>query len=363
MLDTAGTHFPFDSGDAWFLLVAPGLLLFSLFMVYPVAYLIYLSFTNARPRNMFSGDEQFVGGPEVLGVTLPLENYTQLFATGPVLRADVPLWQVWDVVRWSNFNAEFWNSFGITWLWVATSVTLKLLVGITIALVLTHELVRGKRGMRALAILPMGLPNIFTITVWRGIFSTANYGLANQFITYSAEKINAVIGAVNAVFGVVGVEVGKLAVQEVSWLTDRWMAFVAYNVTEAWLAYPFIVIITVSALQDVPKELHEAAKVDGAGFLTRFVHVTLPSIKRPVMFASILTAAASFQQFLIPFVFNEGGPGRKNELLIVYGYRQAFSKDFYGEGAAIMLTVILTIGVFMWINVKKGKLAEGVDSQ
>jgi len=79
-------------------------------------------------------------------------------------------------------------------------------------------------------------------------------------------------------------------------------------VTEAWLAYPFMVIITVSALQDVSEELHEAAKVDGAGHLARFRHVTLPSIKRPVLFATILTSAASFQQFLIPFVFNTGGP-------------------------------------------------------
>jgi arabinogalactan oligomer/maltooligosaccharide transport system permease protein len=363
ILDSVGAHSPFDRGDAWFLLVAPGLLLFSLFMVYPVAYLIYLSLTNARPSNLFRGEEEFVGGPEVFGVTLPIENYTQLFATGPLIRADVPIWRVWDLVAWGNFNVEFWNSFGLTWLFVATSVTLKLFVGISIALVLTHHRVRGKRGMRALAILPMGLPNIFTVTVWRGIFSTANYGLANQLLTYTAAKINGVIGAINAVTGVVGLELGTLAVQEVSWMTDRWMAFAAYNITEAWLAYPFILLITVSALQDVPKELHEAARVDGAGFLTRFVHVTLPSIKRPVMFASILTAAASFQQFLIPFVFNEGGPGRKNELLIVYGYRQALGKDFYGEGAAIMLTVVLVIGIFMWINVKKGKLAEGVDTE
>jgi arabinogalactan oligomer/maltooligosaccharide transport system permease protein len=141
----------------------------------------------------------------------------------------------------------------------------------------------------------------------------------------------------------------------------RWMAFLSYNVTEVWLAYPFMVIIIVSALQDVPEELHEAAKVDGAGFLGRFLHVTLPTIKRPVLFASILTAAASFQQFLIPFVFNRGGPARANEFVIVYGYREAFRFQQYGEGAAVMILAIIIIGAFMFLNVKKGRLADGVN--
>jgi arabinogalactan oligomer/maltooligosaccharide transport system permease protein len=258
--------------------------------------------TNAKPSNLFAGEEQFVG----------FENYVQVLG-----------------------DPAFWNSIGTTWLFVATSVVLKLLLGVTIALVVTNDWVRGKRFLRSLIIIPMGLPAIFTITVWRGIFSPAEFGLANQLLS---------------TFGV----------ESVAWFQQRWLAFVSYNVTEMWLAYPFIVIITVSALQDVPESLHDAAKVDGAGFLARFRHVTLPSIKRPVLFASILTAAASFQQFLIPYVFNDGGPARKNELVIVYGYREAFEFNQYGLGAAIMLVAVVFIGIFMWVNVKKGRLAEGV---
>ncbi len=200
----------------------------------------------------------------------------------------------------------------------------------------TGERVRGKRFMRALIIIPLGLPGIFTITIWRGIFSSAEFGLANQFLRMAG-------------------------LDSIAWLSERWMAFLAYNVTEAWLAYPFMVIITVSALQDVSEELHEAAMIDGAGFFARFLHVTLPSIKRPVLFASILTAAASFQQFLIPYVFNQGGPSRTNELLIVYGYREAFRFQKYGGGAAIMLVALASSASFMMLNVKKGQLADGVD--
>ncbi|EMA60907.1 carbohydrate ABC transporter permease [Halorubrum kocurii] len=301
-----------DKRDASLLFVLPGLFVFSAFMLFPVLYLVGISFTNAEPANLFAGE----GALAVLtfgdAMFVGLENYVAVLT-----------------------DPTFWNSFGITWLFVGTSVTLKLVVSISIALIVTSERVRGKRVMRSLIILPMGLPAIFTITVWRGIFSSAEFGLANQVLR-------------------------SLGMGTVSWLSERWMAFVAYNITEAWLAYPFMVIITVSALQDVPKELHEAAMVDGAGYFSRFFHVTLPSIKRPVLFASILTAAASFQQFLIPFVFNEGGPARQNELVVVYGYREAFSFAEYGEGAAISIVAVAFIAAFMWLNVKRGKLADGV---
>ncbi|MBV0924136.1 sugar ABC transporter permease [Halomicroarcula limicola] len=304
---------PFLSrGDASLLLVLPGLFIFSAFMLFPVVYLIGISFTNAEPANLFAGegvvavltfgDASFVG----------LRNYANVLT-----------------------DPEFWNSFGVTWLFVATSVTLKIVVSISIALVVTSDLVRGKRFLRSFIIFPMGLPPIFIITVWRGIFSSAQFGLMNQFLT-------------------------GIGMQPVAWLSGRWTAFMAYNITEAWLAYPFMVIITVSALQDVSEELHEAAVVDGAGFVSRFFHITLPSIKRPVLFATILTSAASFQQFLIPFVFNEGGPARANELLVVYGYREALQFQEYGRGATISIIALIFIGAFMWLNVKKGRLADGV---
>lgn len=304
-----------EKSDLSLLFVLPGLFVFTAFMLFPVLYIVGISFTDAQPANLFAGEGVFsvltFGEASFIG----FQNYVGVLT-----------------------DPRFWNSFGVTWLYVATSVVMKLVFSIGMALVVTSDRVRGRRLMRSFIILPMGLPAIFTITVWRGIFSSADFGLANQLLD---------------AFGIT----------TVSWLTERWPAFLAYNVTEAWLAYPFMVIITVSALQDVSQELHEAAKVDGAGHLARFRHVTLPSIKRPVLFATILTSAASFQQFLIPFVFNTGGPARQNELLILYGYQEAFSFSDYGKGAAISLIAVAFIGTFMWINVKRGKLADGVKEE
>ncbi|WP_436926533.1 carbohydrate ABC transporter permease [Halosimplex amylolyticum] len=301
-----------DREDYSLLFVLPGLFVFAAFMLFPVLYLVGLSFTDAAPANLFAGEGTFAVLTFGEATFVGLQNYADVLS-----------------------DPEFWNSFGVTWLYVATSVVLKLGLSISVAMVVTSDRVRGRRLMRSFIILPMGLPTIFTITVWRSMFSSADFGLINQLL-------------------------GVFGADPVAWLSTRWPAFFAYNVTEMWLAYPFMVIITVSALQDVPEELHEAATVDGAGFLARFVHVTLPSIKRPVLFASILTAAASFQQFLIPFVFNQGGPARANELVVVYGYREALSFSKYGRGAAVSLIAVAFIGAFMWINVKRGKLADGV---
>lgn len=303
-----------DRRDTSLLYVLPGLFIFSAFMLFPVLYLIGISLTNAAPSNLFAGEGTFSVLTFGEATFVGLENYVSILS-----------------------DPEFWNSFGVTWLFVATSVFLKVVLSVGIALVLTSDRVRGKRLMRSLVILPMGLPAIFTITVWRGMFSSAEFGLMNQFI-------------------------GLFGFESIAWLSDRWAAFFAYNVTEMWLAYPLIVIITASALQDVPEELHEAATVDGAAYVSRFFHVTLPSIKRPVLFATILTSAASFQQFLIPYVFNQGGPARANEFIILYGYREALAFSEYGRGAAVSIIAVLFIGAFMWINVKRGRLAEGVDT-
>ena len=315
---------PFDGeeiGLFGLLLVAPGVVLFLSFMLFPIAFLIYLSLTDATHAGTVVGGANFIG----------IDNYVEMFA-----------------------DSQFWNSLGTTWFFVGVSLVCKVALALGLAVLLTHARVRGKRFLRAIVIIPMGFPGIFVITVWRGMFSGARFAPFNEFLAmYNS--------ALMTVFGGRAPEL-LLADVPIAWLSGRWSAFIAYVTTEVWLAYPFLVIIIVSALQDVPMELHDAAKVDGAGYLNRFVHVTLPSIKRPVMFGSILTAATSFQQFLIPWVFNRGGPARSNELIIVYGFREAIELNEYAFASAIMVTAIAFIGMFMWLAVRKGDLAEGVNA-
>ncbi|WP_254530860.1 carbohydrate ABC transporter permease [Natrinema gelatinilyticum] len=324
--DRTGDFDPFG-----LLLVLPGFVLFFAFMLFPITFLVYLSLTDATHAGTVIG-----GGSDLIG----LKNYVKLYS-----------------------DPNFWNSFAITWLFVAVSLVVKIVLSLGLAMVLTHARVVGKRFMRAAVIIPMGFPTIFTITVWSGLFSAARYGPLNQFVDHYNSAIKGLVGVIDTIiFATISAPDVLLVDVPVAWLSGRWSAFFAYISTEVWLAYPFMVIIIVSALQDVPAELHDAAKVDGAGYLHRFRHVTLPSIKRPVLFGAILTGATSFQQFLIPWIFNEGGPARQNELLLVYGYREATKFSEYAFGSAIMVTAIAFIGLFMWLAVKKGNLAEGVNA-
>ena len=328
-----------------FLLVAPGLFLWLGFMVIPMAYVLALSFTDATNITLYNGSKTLlgfipIGSANVVG----FENYLGLLFSDAALEGNFV-----DLLT-SNplglFNGEFWNSFLITWLFVIVSVTGKVVLGVGISLVLTGERVRGKRFMRGIIIMPMGIPPIFSIVVWKAIFSGEQTGIANRVIS---------------TFGI----------EPVIWFNSRWGTFFSYIATEMWLAYPFMVLITVSALQNVNEELLDAAEVDGAGYFSRLRHVVLPSIKRPVMFGTILTSAASFQQFLVPWVFNRGGPietvggefVRQNQLLLVFAFQEAFGGSsrggqMMGIGSTISILTVIIIGLFMYVAVKKGNLAE-----
>ncbi|SEP88341.1 carbohydrate ABC transporter permease [Natrinema salaciae] len=330
LTDRVRNSVPSDVKDLGLALVLPGLGLFLLFMLFPILFLVYLSITDVG-----SAGDVLGGGASIVG----LENYAQLLT-----------------------DMEFWNSIGVTWLYVGLSLALKIVLTLWIATVLTHKRVAGKRYMRALVIVPMGFPPIFTITIWRNMFSPAKFGPFNRLLSVYNGLVTSLVEIVDTIVFFVSINAPELLLADVpvNWMGDRWAAFSAYVVTEAWLAYPFMVIITISALQDVPIELHDAAKVDGAGYLARFRHVTLPAIRGPLVFASILTAATSFQNFLIPWVFNEGGPGRSNELLLVYGYREARVFNDYAMSSAIMVIAVGFIGLFMILAVKKTSLADGV---
>lgn len=319
-------------------LVLPGLLLWAAFMVLPMFYLAALSLTNAGQQNLFRGDGRLlgilpIGEAEFVG----LANYADLLFTSEALSQG--LLNAFMSNPLGVFEYAFWNSMLVTWLFVAVSVAGKVLLGVGLSMVLTGNRVRGKRFLRGVLIMPMGIPVIFSITVWRFVFSDARFGMLNDILLRA--------GLIN---------------EAIPWLQERWLAFGSYVVTEMWLAYPFMMLITVSALQNVNGDLLDAAEVDGANWFYRFWHVILPSIKRPVMFGTILTSAASFQQFLVPWIFNEGGPGTdpgENALILVYAYREAFrSPSDYALGGAISITALVFIGAFMYVAVKRGNLAE-----
>ncbi len=230
-------------------------------------------------------------------------------------------------------DSRFPYSIFKTLLFVATSVPLKIGVGVLLAFFFSTPLIYGRRVMRALLLIPWAIPILLSVTTWRMLFTPG--------IGPFAEFISGLTGAKFSIF------------------EREWDAFIVYNIVEMWLAYPFVMTVTMGAISGVPRELIEAAYVDGASVFTRFRRIMLPLTIRPILFATILTTGASLQAFMVPLLINGGGPtkeisflwfekatGNVNEMIVLFGYNRAWLEQKYGLSAASYLIVVLILFLY-----------------
>lgn len=232
-------------------------------------------------------------------------------------------------------DPRFYNSLYKTLLFVATSVPLKVSLGVLLALFYSSDLVVGRRALRALLLVPWAIPFLLSAMTWKFLFlPNGQLGLAFNL------DIN----------------------------RDEWHAFLVYNLFETWLAYPFVMTVTMGALRGVPKDIIEASYIDGAGVFCRFKRIVLPQIWRPVAVAAILTTGASLQAFLVPLTLNGAGPsgyvcmpylgckaGWLNEMLIVFGYNRIMIDREYAYAASMYIVVVAIILVYVaaWFKVMR----------
>jgi len=226
-------------------------------------------------------------------------------------------------------DPRFYNALYKTLFFVATSVPLKVSIGVLLALFYSSPLIYGRKALRALLLVPWALPFLLSAITWK-------------FLSLPSGQLG---GALN-----------------ININTNEWHAFLIYNLFEAWLAYPFIMTVTMGALSGLSKDVIEAALVDGAGLRDRLFKVVFPLIAKPVTLATILTTGASLQAFLVPLVINGAGPvgriyisgvgeavGPKNEMLILFGYNKIMIDWEYGYAASLYLVVILIILLYVSI--------------
>ena len=172
----------------------------------------------------------------------------------------------------------------MTILWTASNVALHLTIGLGLALLLREARGPMTAVYRVLLVLPWAIPNYITALTWKGLF-------------------NKEFGAVNAALGLLGVA-------PVDWLGSTFLpAFTANLVTNTWLGFPFMMVVALGALQSIPAELYEAARVDGAGAWARFRHVTLPLLKPALFPAVVLGSIWTFNMFNVIYLVSGGGPG------------------------------------------------------
>jgi ABC-type sugar transport system permease subunit len=213
---------------------------------------------------------------------------------------------------------NFWFILGVTVLWTACNVMLHVTIGVVLALALSRRWLVGKGIYRMLLVLPWAIPNYITALIWKGMF------------TGEAGAINSILHA----FGL----------SDVSWFTQWSTSFTANVVTNTWLGFPFMMVVALGALETIPRELYEAASVDGASAWQRFRHITLPHLRPALGPAVALGSIWTFNMFNVIYLVSGGKPGDSTNILVTDAYRWAFERgDRYGMAAAEATLIFLIL--------------------
>ncbi|WP_326523228.1 carbohydrate ABC transporter permease [Sphingomonas sp.] len=266
-------------------MTGPALAAITLFFAIPAAASLFLSFTDFDIYALADlANLRFVG----------LDNYARLLG-----------------------NPLFWRALGNTLWFVVFGVPLTVALSLAAAILLDAKTLRWKPVWRVALFAPYVTTLVATAVVWRYLLHT-RYGLVNYAL-------------------------GWFGIAPVDWLGSPNASLPAILIFVAWKTFGYNMVIFLAALQTVPQELHEAARIDGAGPFTRFRHVTLPAIAPTVLLVSILSIAGFFQLFAEPYVMTQGGPAQSTVTILYFMYEEGFKWWNLGTGSAVAFILFLCI--------------------
>ena len=263
---------------AGYLTISPALILILALTLYPVAYSIWLSLLD---KHSFFPQERFVG----------LENFFYLWT-----------------------DSEFWSSLWLGVVYSVWTIFFQIILGVAAALIL-NESFMGRGLVRAIVLFPYMIPTIVAVILWKWLLNDT-YGVVNYWM-----------------FDL------RIIRDPISWLgADHIM--LSLIIMSIWQFFPFVLLSILARLQTIPPELYEAAKVDGASALRRFVHITLPQIKGILFVVILLRSIWMFTKFDTVWLMGEGaGAGRFIRTLPVYAYMRTLT--YYQAGLGAALAVIM----------------------
>ncbi|TDC91928.1 sugar ABC transporter permease [Saccharopolyspora aridisoli] len=274
------------------MLVSPTLLVLGLVVVYPIVAALRQSlFTEGQgvdAEGFVVEGEQFAG----------LGNYSEVF-TGPAA-------------------ARFWNAMWNTTFFTTTTVVLEAALGVAMALIM-HRAFRGRGLVRASVLVPWAIPTAVSALLWRWIFASD--------------------GVVNAMLGT-----------QVLWSADGGPAKLAVIVAEVWKTAPFVGLLVLAGLQLIPRDVFEAARVDGATAWQRFAHITLPLVRPALLVAVLFRMLDSLRMFDLPFVLI-GQQKESVETLSMLAWQEATNVR-YGPAAAYATIMFCYVAVVAFAFVK-----------
>lgn len=282
------THRPYP-----FYFILAALALYVTFFIIPSLSGIAYSFTD---WSSYSEEVEFIGLDNYRTILSPDENYLSFL--------------------------------GNTLLFTFWTIIIKTVFGLALALLLNQGVRRFVNGYRVLIYLPVILPTLVVALIFRSILDPAA-GLLNGFLR--------------------GIGLDALALP---WLIDPSIALYSVVGVDSWKGIGYIMVILLAGLQTIPKDLYEAAAIDGAGAWAKFRHITLPMLMPALMIVTVLNVLYGLRVFDIVYALTNGGPGYATEVLSTEIFK-AFSKGQFGLGTAIssILFLILVVTGYLVIRV------------
>lgn len=219
-----------------------------------------------------------------------------------------------------------WGSLWFTLGFVVVSVGLELMAGLAVALVIDRAF-WGRGLVRAAVLVPWAVPTVVAAILWKYMFND-QYGLVNLVLH--------------------GGDVGSYR----AWLAEPWTARAAIVVADVWRQTSFAALLLLAGLQTIPRDLYEAARLDGAGALRRFWEVTLPLLRPAILIALLFRTMDAFRVFDLVFVMTEGGPGGATSVLQLYGYKRMFPEQMLGYGSAVSVVVFVLVLALSLVTIR-----------
>ena len=275
-----------------YILILPACLLMGLIMIYPLGKVFYLSFQHYNPTKPFTNG--FAG----------LDNFITIFT-----------------------KKEFYNALGVSAKFVACEVVLQLIFGMIVALILNQRF-KGRGLFRALTFIPWALSGVLTAVLWSIMFNQ-HFGVLNDLL---------------AKLGIIK--------EPIAWLANTKFVLGSVIVAELWRGIPFFAISLLAAMQGLPDDIYEAARVDGSTKLQTFRFITLPMLKNTIVLTTLLRTIWEFNSVDLIYSLTGGGPVGKTTTLSMLIANQAIKTSNYGYGSALSVVSFAILAVIAVIYMK-----------
>ncbi|MED5496121.1 MAG: sugar ABC transporter permease, partial [Candidatus Thermoplasmatota archaeon] len=248
------------------------------------------------------GDQSFIG----------LDNFFEVFSAEGFLRVTL-----------------------FTLVWTVVNVSAHIGIGLFLANMLHRSRIYGKVAYRTLLLLPWAVPSYISVLVWRGMFQPDGF-------------VNDLLGT------------------NIDFLSDPTGAQIIVILVNIWLGVPFMMMSISGALQSIPKDMYEAAELDGVVGWAAFRHLTLPNLRSALIPLTLLGFIWTFNMFNVIYLMTDGGPNLyfgqpgQTDILITYVYDVAFREGAYGVAAAWSVIIFLMLFAFSWRYMKQTNATEAV---